>query len=78
MQVKFTMELIYLLIGIMVGLILGINLSMLYSRVFGARTGAEKKLRLQVRDLEMRIRNKDRYIKEAIKAAKREGGDSGQ
>ncbi|NLB72457.1 MAG: hypothetical protein GX795_00275 [Firmicutes bacterium] len=76
MQVKFTMELFYLLIGIIVGLILGINLSVLYSRIFGGRSGAEKKLRQQIRDLEMRIRNKDRYIKEAIRSAKSEGADS--
>ena len=48
---------------------------MLYSRVFGARTGAEK---VETADpgFGMRIRNKDRYIKETIKAAKREGADS--
>ncbi len=76
MQVSFTMELVYLVIGLGVGLILGINLSVLYSRVFGLRTDAEKKLRQRIRNLEMRIRDKDRYITEAIRSARREEADS--
>ena len=77
MQSTFRMDLAYLLVGIIVGIILGINLSMLYSRIFGVRSGSERKLRQQIRELEMRIRDKDRYIKEAIKSAKREGANSG-
>ncbi|NLB72644.1 MAG: hypothetical protein GX795_01245 [Firmicutes bacterium] len=76
MQVSFTMELVYLVIGLIIGIILGINLSVLYSRIFGPRSAAEKKLRRQIQGLETRIRDKDRYIKEAIRSAKREGADS--
>lgn len=77
MQVSFTMELVYLLIGLLIGLVLGINLSVLYSRIFRRPSAAENKLRQRIRDLEARIRDKDHYIKEAIRSAKREGVDSG-
>ena len=42
MQVKFTMELVYLVIGLIIGIILGINLSMLYSRVFVLALGRRR------------------------------------
>lgn len=72
MGVTFSTELIYLLIGIGVGTILGINIAVVFNRLFRKRSSREHALERQVKELEHRIRAKDRMIAKAVQASIKE------
>jgi len=60
----------YFIFGLIMGILLGVNLAWLYNRVFKPDT-EEEKLRLKVKRLKRKLKEKDYYLNQALSRVNR-------